>query len=68
MKTFSAVVAVLSLFTAVALVPVLGGVLIGAALVGLFGLALTGVLAALEDTTVPERKPPMDPKAWRGGA
>jgi hypothetical protein len=65
MKTISALVAVVSLFTAMALAPVLGGVLIGAVLLGLFGLALVGVLAALEDTTVPRRNPSMSPRGWR---
>jgi hypothetical protein len=67
MRTISAVVAVFSLFTAVALVPAVGGILIGAVLVGLFGLALTGVLASLDDTTVPQRNPDMDPTRWRNG-
>jgi hypothetical protein len=68
MRTVFATIAVLSLFTAVALVPVLGGVLIGATLVGVAGLALTGVLAGLEDTTVAQRNPEMDPTRWRDGA
>lgn len=67
MKTISAVVAVVSLFTAAALVPVLGAVVIGAVLVGVFGLALAGVLASLEDTTVRQRNPSMDPTRWRDG-
>jgi hypothetical protein len=68
MRTVSAFVAAGALFTAVALVPVLGAVVIGGVLVGLFGLALAGVLAGLEDTSVPPRSPSMDPTGWRGGS
>jgi hypothetical protein len=68
MRTLSALVAVVSLFTAVALVPVVGGVLVAMFLVGLFGLALVGVLGAVENRTVRQHDPSMNPTRWRDGA
>lgn len=68
MRAMLASIAVLSLFTAVALVPVLGAVFVGLTLVGLAGLALAGVLAGLEDTTVPQRNPSLEPTRWRDGS
>jgi hypothetical protein len=65
MRTLSALVAALSLFSAGALVPVVGGVLFVFVLFGLFVLALVGVVGGLEDRTVRQHDPAMDP---RGGA
>ena len=68
MKTLSALVAVGSLFGAVALVPIIGGIFFAFALLGLFLLALVGVLGALEDRSVRQREPAMDPRRWRNGS
>ncbi|MGH2779868.1 MAG: hypothetical protein ACRDLA_00330 [Thermoleophilaceae bacterium] len=61
----SSLVAVASLFGAVALTPVIGGVLFAFVLIGIFLLALVGVMAGLEDRTVRQRDPDMDPTRWR---
>jgi hypothetical protein len=68
MRTVSSVVAVLSLFGAVAFVPVIGGILFAAVLLVLFLGALVGVLAEVEDRTVRQRDPVLDPKGWRNGS
>ena len=68
MRTVSSLVAVASLFGAVALMPMIGGVLFAFVLLGLFLLALVSVLAGLEDRTVRQRDPAMDPTRWRNGS
>jgi hypothetical protein len=68
MRTASSIVAVLSLFGAVAFVPVIGGILFAAVLLVLFLGALVGVLAEVEDRTVRQRDPVLDPKGWRNGS
>ncbi len=68
MRTLSSVVAVLSLFGAVALVPVVGGVLFVFVLFGSFLLALVGVIGGLEDRTIRQHEPTMDPMGWRNGS
>jgi hypothetical protein len=68
MRAVSAVVAVMSLFLAVALVPVVGGILFTMLLFGLFLLALVGVLAGLDDRSVPQHDPVLDPTGWRNGS
>ena len=68
MGTLSAVVAVGSLFLAVALLPVFGAALFALVLFGLFLLALVGVLGGVEDRTVRQRDPSMDPTRWRDGS
>ena len=68
MRTLSSVVAVLSLFGAVAFVPVIGGILFAVVLLFLFLGALVGVLSDLDDRTVPQRNPVLDPKGWRNGS
>jgi len=68
MRTLSSVVAVLSLFGAVAFVPVIGGILFAVVLLVLFLGALVGVLAEVEDRTVPQRNPVLDPRGWRNGS
>jgi hypothetical protein len=68
MRTLSSTVAVGSLILAAALVPVIGGVLTAVFLVGLFFLALVGVLSGVEDRTVRQRNPTMDPRRWRDGS
>jgi hypothetical protein len=64
----SALVAVMSLFLAAAFVPVVGGVLFALVLLGVFGLALVAVLGGLEDRTVRQRDPVLDPTRWRNGS
>jgi hypothetical protein len=66
----SAVLAVASLFVFVALMPVVGvGVLFAPFVLGLFLLALIGVLAGLEDQTVRQRGGVLDdPRRWRNGS
>jgi hypothetical protein len=61
----SAFLALLSLLTAVALLPVPGGVLFSPFLFGLFLLCLVGVLAGLPDRRVRQRQPVLDPRRWR---
>jgi hypothetical protein len=68
MRTLSSAVAVVSLLLAVALVPVIDGVLIAMFLVGLFLLALVGVVSRVEDRTVRQHDPAMDPRKWRDGS
>jgi len=68
MRTLSAVVAVGSLFGAVAFVPLIGGVLFAGILFGLFLLALVGVIGGLEDHSVRQQEPAMDPRSWRNGS
>jgi hypothetical protein len=65
MKMLWSLVAVASLFGAVALVPVVGAVLISFVLFGLFLLALVGVIGESEDRTVRPHDPAMDPTGWR---
>ena len=68
MGTVSALIAVLSLLAAVALVPVVGGVLFGMVLIGAFFLALVGAIAGTGDRTVRQHDPSMDPRGWRNGS
>ena len=67
MRTLSSLVAVGSLFGAVAFVPIVGGILCAFVLFGLFLLALVGVIAGLEDHSVQQHEPAMDPRGWRHG-
>jgi hypothetical protein len=69
MRTLSAAVAVMSLLAAVAFVPVIGvGALFATILFGGFLLALVGVFSGVEDRTVRQHDPSMDPKGWRNGS
>jgi hypothetical protein len=68
MRTLSSLVAVGSLFGAVAFVPILGGILFAFVLFGLFLLALVGVIGGLEDHSVRQHEPAMDPRGWRDGS
>jgi hypothetical protein len=68
MRTLSRLVAVGSLFGAVALTPVIGGVLFAFVLLGLFLLTLAGVMAGIEDHSVRRPDPVMDPTRWRNGS
>ena len=61
-------IAVLSLLGAVAVLLVPGGVLIAPLLLGAALLALTGGLGGLENRTVRQHEPPMNPTGWRDGS
>jgi hypothetical protein len=67
MQAVMSVVAVLTLFGTVALLPVIGGVLFAMVLFVVFLGALVGVLSGLEDRTVRQHNPVLDPKGWRNG-
>jgi len=67
MRTVSALVSILALLGAMALVPVIGAVLFAAVLFGGAVLALVGVFSGLEDRTVEQRDPVLDPVRWRRG-
>jgi hypothetical protein len=62
------VIAVLSLLGAAASLLVPGGVLLAPVLLGGALLALTGGLGGLEDRSVRQHDPPMNPKGWRDGS
>ncbi len=68
MRTLSALIAIGSLLGAIVFVPLIVGVLLSLILVGLFLLALVGVLSGLEDHTVRQHDPAMDPTGWRNGS
>jgi hypothetical protein len=61
-------VAVAALLLTAATLPVVGGVLFALLLFGLFLLALVGVLGGLEDRTVRQHDPVLDPRRWRNGS
>jgi hypothetical protein len=61
----SSVVAVGSLFLAVALAPVVGAALFVLLLLGQFLLALVGVIGGQGDRTVRQHEPSMNPRGWR---
>jgi hypothetical protein len=65
MRTVISLVAIGSLFLAAALLPVLGAVFFAMVLFALFLLALVGVLGGLEDRTVRQHNPSMNPRGWR---
>lgn len=69
MRTLSSFVAVTFLLVAAASLIVIGGALFSLLLFfpG-FLLALSTVLAALENRTVRQRHPAMDPRGWRDGS
>ena len=68
MRILSALIAIGSLLGAIVFVPLIVGVLLSVILVGLFLLALVGVLSGLEDHTVRQHDPAMDPTGWRNGS
>jgi hypothetical protein len=59
------VVAVGSLFLAVALTPVVGAALFVFFLLGGFLLALVGVIGGQSDRTIRQHEPTMNPRGWR---
>jgi hypothetical protein len=65
MKTVTSLVAVGSLFTAAALLPLVGAALFAAVLFGLSLLALVGVIGSAGEHVVEQHNPSMDPTAWR---
>lgn len=62
------VIGVLSVLGAAASLLVPGGVLLAPLLLGAALLALTGGLGGLEDRSVRQHDPPMNPKGWRDGS
>jgi hypothetical protein len=60
--------AVLSLALSFALLLVPGGVLLVPFTLGLFLLAVTGVLGGLKNTTVHQHNPTINPRSWRDGS
>jgi hypothetical protein len=62
------VIAVLSLLGAAVSLLVPGGVLLAPLLLGAALLALTGGLGGLENRSVRQHEPPMNPKGWRDGS
>jgi hypothetical protein len=60
--------AVAAFFLTVVTIPVVGGVLFAFLFFGVFLLALVGVLAGLEDRTVRQHNPSMNPTRWRDGS
>jgi hypothetical protein len=67
MRTLSALVAVLLLLGAAAMLPLMGAVLFAAVLFGGFLLALVGIFSGLEERTVEQHDPALDPEGWRRG-
>jgi hypothetical protein len=67
MRTLSLLAAVVSLILTVAFLPIIGGVLFALVFFGLFLLALVGVLGGVEDRTVRQHNPSMNPREWREG-
>jgi hypothetical protein len=67
MRTLTSLVAVVSLILTVAFIPVVGGVIFSMVFFGLFLLALVGVVGGLEDRTVRQHNPSMNPRGWRDG-
>jgi hypothetical protein len=60
--------AVAALLLTVVTIPVVGGVLFAFLFFGVFLLALVGVLTGLEDRTVRQHNPSMNPTRWRDGS
>ena len=67
MRMISSLIAVASLFLAVAFVPVVGAALIVLLLFGVFLLALVGVFSGLDNRTVRQHDPALDGRRWREG-
>ena len=67
MRMISSLVAVSSLFLAVALVPVVGAALLVLLLFGVFLLALVGVFSGMDDRTVRQHDAVLDGRRWREG-
>jgi hypothetical protein len=63
-----AYLAIAALFLTVATVPVVGAALFTLVLIGLFLLALVGVVGSLENHTVRQHNPAMNPRGWRDGS
>ena len=63
-----ALIAVTSMFLLVATLPIYGAVLFAPFILGLFALALVGVLGDVSDRTVRRHPRESDPTAWRNGS
>jgi hypothetical protein len=68
MKVLLTLLAIASLFGAVAFVPIYGGVLFAFILFGLFLLALVGAIGEQDDRTVRQHDWVADPRGWRNGS
>ena len=68
MLMLSSSLAVAALVGVIALAPVFGGALFVLLLLGLFLLALVGVLSGVDDRSVPQHDPAMEPSRWRDGS
>jgi hypothetical protein len=69
MRTLSSLIAVVALFSTVASLLIIGGVVFALILFfPLFLLALIAVLASLEDRTVHQHNQSMNPGGWRNGS
>lgn len=66
MRSVSATIAIVSLVGVIVMAPIYGAALFMLLLFGLFLLALVGVLSGVDDRSVPQHDPAMDPKGWRG--
>jgi hypothetical protein len=64
----SGVIAVLALALFVVSIPVIGAALFSLLFLGLFGLALVGVLGSFGDRSVRHHDAVVDPKGWRNGS
>lgn len=63
-----AILALAALALGVGSLLVIGGVIFAPFLFGLFGLALVGVLSGLNERTVRQRNPELNPTGWRDGS
>lgn len=68
MKLLSSMIAIVSLVGMVVLAPIYGSALFIILLFGLFLLALVGVLSRVEDRSVEQHEPTMNPTGWRDGS
>jgi hypothetical protein len=64
----SALIAVAALFLLVATLPVFGAVVLAPFILGVFALALVGVLGQVPDRSVRQYNPDLDPTGWREGS
>jgi uncharacterized protein (DUF58 family) len=67
MRLLSATIAIVSLVGVIVMAPIYGAAIFMLLLFGLFLLALVGVLSGVDDRSVPQHDPAMNPKAWRNG-
>lgn len=65
MQTLMGLIALGSLVLTVVFIPIIGAVVFSMVTFVLFVGALVGVIAGLEDHTVRQHNPRMDPRGWR---